>query len=162
YLAAGRRSEARRILEEAIKRGQDQRVYPMFYYTLGYLYQQDGDLEPARGQYALGAKGGPAFVLPHRVEEIKSVTATRETTPNDARAAYYLGNVLASFNRDKEALTAWKFAASDNTSIIARRNFARALWVVEGNKDEAAKEYQSAISTTPNEFRLYIEFDRLL
>ena len=158
YLAAGRRSEARTILEEAVKRQQ----YPMLHYALGYLYQQDGNKERARAEYVVGAKGDPAFVFPHRVEEIQILSAAREVVPDDARAAYYLGNALASFNRDKEALIAWKAAASDSGNAIARRNLARALWVVEGNKDQAAKEYQSAIASSPNEYRLYVEFDRLL
>src|SRR4030095_9129058 len=125
----------------------------MFHYALGYLYQQDGDKERARTEYALGAKGDPAFVFPHRVEEILILTAAREVAPGDARAAYYLGNVLASLNRDREALDAWKASASDTGNIIARRNLARALWVVEGNKEAAAKEYQSAIASSPNEYR---------
>ena len=158
YLAAGRRSEAQSILEDALKRQQ----YPTFHYALGYLYQQSGEKERARTEYALGSKGDPAFVFPHRVEEIAILTAAREVVPGDARAAYYLGNVLASLNRDKEALAAWKAAASDSGNIIARRNLARALWVVEGNKDAAATEYQAAIATSPNEYRLYVEFDRLL
>ena len=107
-------------------------------------------------------EGDPAFVFPHRVEEIQILSAAREVVPDDARAAYYLGNALASFNRDKEALIAWKTASSDSGNVIARRNLARALWVVEGNKDHAAKEYQSAIASSPNEYRLYVEFDRLL
>ena len=158
YLAAGRRTEARGILEEAVKRQQ----YPMLHYALGYLSQLEGDKERARAEYAIGAKGDAAFVFPHRVEEIQILSAARELVPEDARAAYYLGNVLASFNRDKEALNAWKAAANDTGNIIARRNLARALWVVEGNKEQAAKEYQSAIASSSNEYRLYIEFDRLL
>src|SRR6185503_14548613 len=55
---AGRRGEALTILEEAIKRAdQTTKVYPMLHYTLGYLYEQDGDRERARAHYVLGSKG---------------------------------------------------------------------------------------------------------
>ena len=170
YLATGQRQDAIQVLEDAIKSGPSgnlavdkQRVHPMLYYTLGYLYGKNGDHDRARAQYALGMKGDPAFVFPHRVEEIDVLRAAIEANRNDGRAAYYLGNALASKNRDKEALAAWRDAVRlDPTNTIAQRNFARALWIVAQDKQEAAAQYQRTIATSPNDFRLYIEFDKLL
>jgi tetratricopeptide (TPR) repeat protein len=170
YTSAGRRAEARGILEEAVGRGQERtagteakRVYPMLYYTLGYLYEQDGESARARAAYAMGATGDPAFVFPHRVEEIDVLRAARASNPNDGRAAYYLGNALASLSRDEEALAAWRDAVRlDSSNIIARRNLARALWVVAGKREEAAGQFEQAITSAPDDFRLYIEFDKLL
>jgi tetratricopeptide (TPR) repeat protein len=160
YLAIGRDQEARGILEEAINRTAR---YPMLHYTLGYLYESKGDAARAREQFALGSKGDSAFVFPHRVEEIDVLQTALKANPRDGRAAYYLGNVLASKNRDEEALAAWTSAATlDPENTIAHRNLGRALWVVAGKKEEAAKQYQQAIASAPNEYRLYIEFDRLL
>ena len=111
----------------------------------------------------LGMKGDPAFVFPHRVEEIDVLRAAVAANTNDGRAAYYLGNVLASKNRDKEALAAWRDAVRlDPANTIAQRNYARALWLVSQNREEAASQYQRAISVSPNDFRLYIELDKLL
>jgi tetratricopeptide (TPR) repeat protein len=169
YVAVGRRVEARQILEEPISRGQElttdgttKPVYPMLYYTLGYLYQQDGDVSRARAEYALGAKGDPAFVFPHRVEEINILHAAFDANHADGRAAYFLGNALAAKDRDEEALKAWNSSLVDHSNIIAHRNFARGLWVVAGKREEAAREYESTVREAPNDFRLYIEFDRLL
>ncbi|HJP91428.1 MAG TPA: DUF5107 domain-containing protein [Pyrinomonadaceae bacterium] len=170
YLAIGQRQDAIEVLEEAIKRGPSgnlaidkTRVHPMLYYTLGYLYDKNREHDRARAAYALGMKGDPAFVFPHRVEEIDVLRAAIEANRNDGRAAYYLGNVLASKNRDKEALAAWRDAIKlDPSNTIAQRNFARALWLVAQNKQEAAAQYQRAIDTSPADYRLYIEFDSLL
>ncbi|MBA2705201.1 MAG: DUF5107 domain-containing protein [Blastocatellia bacterium] len=170
YAGVGQRHEARQILEEAIKRAREgttnaetKRIHPMLYYTLGYLYEQDGDRERARMQYAMGAKGDPAFVFPHRVEEIDVLRAAVASNANDGRAAYYLGNVLASKNRDQEGLTAWRDAVRlDPANIIAQRNLARALWLGAQNKPEAARQYERAIASAPDDFHLYIEFDKLL
>jgi tetratricopeptide (TPR) repeat protein len=170
YMAIGQRREAIAILEDAIKRGptgilavDKSRVHPMLYYTLGYLYEKSGERDRARAQFALGMQGDPAFVFPHRVEEIDVLRAAVALDANDGRAAYYLGNVLAAMNRDKEALTAWRGAVKlDPANAIAQRNFARALWLVSQNRDEAAAQYQRAINVSPNDFRLYIEFDKLL
>ena len=170
YMAVGRNQEARRVLEEAIKKGpfgtlpvDKRRVHPMLYYTLGHLFEKEGDREQAKTQYGLGMKGDPAFVFPHRVEEIEVLRAAVAANPNDARAAYYLGNVLASKYRDQEALTAWRNAVRlEPSNIVATRNLARALWVSAKDKDQSASYYQSAIKGAPQEFRLYIEFDKLL
>jgi tetratricopeptide (TPR) repeat protein len=170
YAAVGRRVEARQLLEEAIKRGPSgtlapdkARIHPMLGYTLGYFYGKDGDRQRAQAQYSLAMKGDPAFVFPHRVEEIEVLRAALTANPRDGRAAYYLGNVLASKSRDSEALSAWRDAVRlDPSNMIAERNFARALWLVAKNKDEAATHFQHAISVAPNDFRLYVEVDKLL
>jgi tetratricopeptide (TPR) repeat protein len=169
YAAAGRRGESRRIIEEAIHRaqalpatGEMKRDYPMLHYTLGFLYEQDGDRERARLQYQIGAKGDPNFVFPHRVEEIAVLRDALARNPNDGRAAYYLGNVLASKDRDGEALAAWRDAVRlDPANTIARRNLGHGLWVA-GNKEEAASQYQQAIAGAPEDYRLYVEIGNLL
>src|SRR5919205_2616862 len=86
YTAAGRRAEAVRVLEEAAANAGGRPVNPMINYTLGYLYEQGGDRTRAREQYALGAKGDPAFVFPHRVEEIEVLRAARAANHDDGRA----------------------------------------------------------------------------
>ncbi|PWT87522.1 MAG: hypothetical protein C5B55_14635, partial [Blastocatellia bacterium] len=170
YVAVGQQQEAINVIEDAIKHGPSgildvdkSRIHPMLYYTLGYLYDKTGNSDRARAQYALAMKGDPSFVFPHRVEEIDVLRAALAANKTDGRAAYYLGNVLASKNRDKEALEAWRDAIRlDPTNTVAHRNFARALWLTAQKRDEAAIQYQQAITNSPNDFRLYIEFDRLL
>lgn len=170
YVAIGRNQEAIDVLEDAINIGPSgilavdkNRIHPMLHYTLGYLYELSGKREGARAQFALGMKGDPAFVFPHRVEEINVLRAAIAANANDGRAAYYLGNVLASKNRDKEALVAWRDAVRlDAANTIAQRNFGRSLWLVSQNREEAATQYQRAIGVSPSDYRLYIEFDKLL
>ena len=167
YAAVGRRGESRRILEGAIRHEQDQtrtadtkRDYPMLHYTLAYFYEQDGD-QRAGSEYMIGAKGDPAFVFPHRVEETVVLRHALAANPNDGHAAYYLGNVLASKNRDQEALTAWREAVRlDPSNTIARRNLGRALWVTD-NQEEAVNQYQQAIAGSPEDYQLYVEIGNL-
>jgi tetratricopeptide (TPR) repeat protein len=165
YLAAGRLAEGRGVLEEGVRRAgaQGGQPYAMLHYALGYFYEKAGDAARARAEYALGAKGDTAFVFPHRVEELEVLRAASAANPRDGRAAYYLGNVLASKGRGEEALAAWREAVRlDPLNGVARRNFARALWVVAGKKDEGAAEYERAIAAAPEDFHLYVELDRLL
>ena len=170
YTSLGQRQTAIDVLEGAIKSGPSgnlsvdkSRVHPMLYYTLGYLYDKSGDHQRALTQYAMGMKGDSAFVFPHRVEEIDVLRAAVTANANDGRAAYYLGNVLASKNREDEALAAWRAAVRlDPANTIAQRNLAKALWIGQQDREAAAVQYQRAIDVSPADFRLYIEFDKLL
>jgi tetratricopeptide (TPR) repeat protein len=172
YANAGRRLEAREILEEAARREQYWLArnqpppnapphIPMIHYTLGYLYELDGDAAKARTEFQIGSSGDTAFVFPHRVEEIAVLKAVLRANPSDGHAAYYLGNVLASKNRENEALAAWRDAVRlDPANNIARRNLGRALWVTN-KKDEAAIQYEQAIATAREDYRLYVEIGNL-
>ena len=170
YTSLGQRQTAIDVLESAIKSGPSgnlasdkSRVHPMLYYTLGYLYDRSGDHQRALTQYALGMKGDSAFVFPHRVEEIDVLRAALAANADDGRAAYYLGNVLASKNREDAALGAWSAAVRlDPANTIAQRNLAKALWIGQRDREAAAIQYQRAIDVSPADFRLYIEFDKLL
>ncbi|HVQ40409.1 MAG TPA: DUF5107 domain-containing protein, partial [Pyrinomonadaceae bacterium] len=141
YLAVGRPGEGMRVLEEAIRRSgaQGRPAFPLLHYTLGYFHEKIGEKARAREQYALGAKGDTSFVFPHRLEEIEVLRAAVTANPSDGRAAYYLGNVLASKGRGEEALASWREAVKhDASNGVARRNLARALWLVAGKKEEGA------------------------
>jgi tetratricopeptide (TPR) repeat protein len=112
---------------------------------------------------ASAAKIDPAYVFPSRVEEIAILQATLKANPADGRAAYYLGNALASKLRFKEALEAWRVAIQfDSKNAVAHRNYARALALVENRKEEAAAALERAIALAPDDHHLYLELDRLL
>ena len=69
--------------------------------------------------------------------------------------------MLASRNRDQEALTAWREAVRlDPSNTIARRNLGRVLWVTD-KKEEAAGQYQQAIAGAPEDYQLYVEIGNL-
>src|SRR4029453_5851576 len=168
YAAAGRRSESRTVLEQAIRRSESaaapnaKNSNPMLHYTLGYFYELDGDRSRAISEYQLGAKGDTAFVFPHRVEEIAVLRKALTAKPNDGPAAYYFGNVLASKDRDEEALATWREAVKlDPANIVALRNLGRALWV-SNKKEEAVSQYEQAIAGAPEDYRLYVEIGNLL
>lgn len=160
YLALGRSDEARAVLDVAIARVPGN---AMLHYALAYLHECNGDLSSARVQYQSGAQAGPHYVFPSLVEEIGVLEAARAARPSDGRAAYYLGNALASKGRMDEALAAWQDAVRlDPWNALARRNLGWALWLVASRPEDAAAEYDRAIALAPQQHRLYVERDRLL
>lgn len=146
YLACGRKQEAAEVLEEGLKR---HRNHPMLAY--------------AAGRYDVAAKGDPAYVFPHRVEEIAVLEAARRTNPGDGRAAYYLGNALAANYRVGEAIAAWREAVRlDPANALAHRNLAQALAREDATRAEAVRHYRRAIELWPGQHRLYVELGGLL
>ena len=158
YLACGRTTEASDVLDEGLKR----KPYPMFAYTLGYLYGVRGDRARAAALYEQGSKGDPGFVFPHRLEEIAVLRAARKANPQDGRAAYYLGNALASKHRAEEAVAAWRDAVRlDASNAVAHRNLGLALAERPAARAEAVAAYERAIRLAPDDYHLYLELDRL-
>ncbi len=136
---------------------------PAVCYAVVYLLKQSSRTEDWQMLYRACNKSNFAYVFPHRLEEIAVLQAALKANPDDGRAAYLLGNALASKLRFKEALEAWRIAVKfDSKNAIAHRNFARALVQVEGKKEEAVAEFERAIALAPEDHHLYVEFDQLL
>ncbi len=165
YAALGRTGECLSLLQTAVQRAAAAHtpVYPMIRYALGYFLERSGDKKAALEQYALGSRGNPRYVFPHRIEEIDVLRTAVAASPSDGRALYYLGNALASKNRDVEALQAWRAAVRlDSSNPVLFRNLALALGRMEDSKEEAAKAYDRAIELAPDDPHLYTERDSLL
>ncbi|MCS7315379.1 MAG: DUF5107 domain-containing protein, partial [Bryobacterales bacterium] len=146
YLACGRKEEAAEVLEEGLQR---HRNHPMLAY--------------AAGRYEIAARGDPAYVFPHRVEEIALLEAARKANPGDGRAAYYLGNALAANHRIGEAIAAWREAVRlDSANALAHRNLAQALAREDATRTEAVRHYRRAIELWPEQHRLYVELSGVL
>jgi tetratricopeptide (TPR) repeat protein len=156
YAAIGH-EEAQALVEKGfyeIAYQQKKIPSPMLLYLLA-------SSQPERG--APPARVDPAYVFPHRVEEIAVLQEKLKANPTDGRAAYYLGAALASKLRFKEALEAWRIAAQfDSKNAVAHRNYARALALVEDGKEEAAAALERAIALAPDDHHLYLELDQLL
>src|SRR5262247_1704625 len=124
YAAIGR-AEAMTLIEKGfyeIVYGQKKLPHPMLLYLLNSPSNQMAANQKAED----AAKVDPAYVFPHRVEEIAILQTTLKANPTDGRAAYYLGAALASKLRFKEALEAWRIAEQfDSKNAVAHRNYAR-------------------------------------
>ena len=149
-------SEAQKLAEKGfheIVNRQKKTPYPMLVYLFNFSSYQPMTV----------AKVDPAYVFPHRVEEIAILLEELKANPTDGRTAYYLGNALASKLRFKEALDAWRIAAQfDSKNAVTHRNYARALALVEDRKEEAVAAMERAIALAPDDHHLYLELDQLL
>ena len=149
-------SEAQKLAEKGfheIVNRQKKTPHPMLVYLFNFSSYQPMTV----------AKVDPAYVFPHRVEEIAILREELKENLTDGRTAYYLGNALASKLRFKEALAYWRIAVQfDSKNAVAHRNYARALALVEDRKEEAVAAMERAIALAPDDHHLYLELDQLL
>jgi len=135
---------------------------PMVGYHLGYYAEKLGKKE-AKGHYEQAAKAGPEFVFPHRLESEVVLRRALEADPADARAGYYLGNLLCAKGRVEEAVKLWEEAAPRLKGFsVVHRNLGRAYWKARRDPDRAIRHYEQALACDPADYKLYFELNRIL
>ena len=161
YINLGCWPEAEGVLSRAV--ATDKKLfstYPLVYYYLGYLYQKQGDPLSASKYYALAAAMPPDHCFPFRTESIDVLNSAIQQNPSDARAYYYLGNLLYDI-QPENAVRAWeKSKEIDSSFATVHRNLGWAYQRIEDNK-RAIASYEKAIARDSKAPRLYAELDVL-
>jgi tetratricopeptide (TPR) repeat protein len=162
YGHAGLWDEAIDVLSRLIDSGTKQvPAHPLVYYFLGYCSHKKGDDEKA-GQFCLKAgQVATDYVFPFRLESIDVLEWAEQENPGDARAPYYLGNLL--YDRQPErAITEWeKSRAADGTFATTHRNLGLAYARVRDDLPAALASLEKAVDCDPGDPRLYLELDQI-
>lgn len=163
YGNCGFLEEAVDVLSRAIelsKRGLSD--FPMVYYYLGYFWDVKGERDKAVEYYKLGGKMPADYCFPFRAESLKVLKRVLEVNDHDARAHFYLGNLLYYFNRYEEAIKEWEKSRDlDDTFSITHRNLGLAYARVRNDIHKAIASLEKAIECNPKDPRLYYELDKL-
>ena len=133
--------------------------HPLVHYYLGYFATKLG--KPAAEHYQRAAELAPDYVFPFQAEAIPVLRAAILANPRDARAPYYLGNLLYDW-QPEEAIRQWESAAAlDPSFAIAHRNLGVAYAHRAGDLDRAIAAYEKAIAC-PRAYPLHFaELDAL-
>lgn len=135
--------------------------FPMVYYYLGYYLDKKGYEEAARKSFEKAGRMPPDYCFPFRWESMNVLRTAQEKLPRDARAPYYLGNLLFD-HQPEEAIGQWeKSVALDDKFVIAHRNLGLAYARVRNDVARAIKSMEKARTLAPGEPRLYYELDLL-
>jgi tetratricopeptide (TPR) repeat protein len=167
FARAGFFGEAAGLLENAAAAERDLPdqslgALPLVHYTLGWLYQRLGDATCARNQFRRAAALPPDYCFPARLEEITILECALRANPADARAPYYLGNLLYDRRRHTEAIRCWeRSAALDRGFSIVWRNLGIAYFNILAKPAKARAAYQRAFQANPTDARLLLERDQL-
>jgi len=135
---------------------------PLVYYTLGWLEQRRGDPSAAKEHFAHAATTRPDYCFPARLEELAVLQAAMQANPADARAPYYLGNLLYDRRRHAEAIRLWEIAARrDPGFAVVWRNLGIGYFNIQHEPVRARRAYDRAVKTNPHDARLLYERDQL-
>jgi len=142
-------------------RKSNPRVYPLVYYYLGYFSEMKGDVAEASKYYRLGSRMPPDYCFPFRWESLAVLQHAMKDDPKDARAPYYLGNLLYD-HQPENAIKAWEAARNlDGTFSVLHRNLGLAYARGEKNYSKASASMERAIECNKKDPRLYYELDQL-
>ncbi len=163
YTNAGLWVDAIDLLESLLERNsKDAPVYPMVLYTLGYCAFQTGQTETGRSFYQRAAKASSDYCFPVRLEELEVLLHVRAEFPLDARAAYYLGNLLYDKKQYEPAIQNWQDACElDPNFSISWRNLGLAYYNVRRDGVQAKECYLKALKVNPNDHRVFYELGLL-
>jgi tetratricopeptide (TPR) repeat protein len=135
---------------------------PMVFYTLGWLREKRGDHQSALEFYRRAAAEPPDYCFPARLEELLILESAMRANPRDARAPYYLGNLLYDRRRHAEAIRLWERSAKLNPVFsIVWRNLGIGYFNVSKEPAKAKAAYEKAFAANPNDARLLYERDQL-
>lgn len=158
YGNCGFYSEAIDLLSRLEKTGND---FPMLYYYLGYYWNKSGNQDKALNYYQAANKKPHTYCFPFRAESILVLRDAMKLNPNDARAPYYLGNLLYEL-QPTVAIQEWeKSRQIDKTFYIVHRNLGIAYQEVEKNYAKALESMQNAVACNSKDPRLLFEMDEL-
>ena len=119
-------------------------------------------VKPQLGAFKQGAAEPPDYCFPARLEEIAILEAAMAANPKDARAPYYLGNLLYDRRRHAEAIRLWeKSARLDPTFSVVWRNLGIGYFNIRRDADLARAAYDKAFRVNPTDARLLFERDQL-
>jgi tetratricopeptide (TPR) repeat protein len=131
-------------------------------YTLATLETLRGDNASA-SKFAVQAADASSFcVFPGRLEEQLALDGAIALNPADARAPYYLGNLLYDRRRHNEAITHWERAvALDPDFPTAWRNLGIAYFNIQHDVSDATQAFRRARTADPSDARILYEQDQL-
>ena len=162
YFAAGMWDDAVVVLQRPIAANMPfASTYPMFHYYLGYALMQQGRAEDARTSFAAAASAPVDYCFPFRLEGLDVLGAALSANPRDARAYYYLGNLLFDLQPD-QAIKYWQRSCElDDSLATVHRNLGWASYRVKNNVAAAIASYEKALGCDRRDPRLFLELDRL-
>jgi tetratricopeptide (TPR) repeat protein len=164
YADAGLWQDGAALLRFMVQTAKDQtRLSPLVYYYLGQFAERLGDAPQAAEDRRLAMTLPPDYVFPFQWEAIAVLRRASALNPSDARAPYYLGNLLYDW-QPEEAVKLWeKSAALDPSFPIVHRNLAVAYTHQKPTNDtaRAIAQLEQAVSGPVKYARHFAELDEL-
>jgi len=133
----------------------------MLYYYIDFYLGKRGQAEGAERRYKIASMMPADYCFPFRLESIEVLRTAFTNNPADARAHYYLGNLLYD-HQPENAIKEWeKSVAIDDTFATAHRNLGFAYARDLDDIPKAIASYEKAVACDKEDPRPYYELDLL-
>lgn len=160
YAAAGLYEEAELLLKECI--ADEEKVYPMVYYALGYFASKRNRSDAAARYYQKASRMSPDRCFPNRIEEVNILQDAVRINSADTKAPYYLGNFWYAALQYDEAIECWEQSAVlDGSFPTVLRNLALAYYNKRNEKKKAQQLLEKAFNLDTSDARILMELDQL-
>ena len=161
YARSGLYSEAVEILNSADVQARDGSV-PVVLYALAYFHRQTGNAAAFERSFSDASHAAPDYCFPSRLEELIILQAMVDTSAQDARARYYLGNLFYDRRRHSEAISLWEQSSRlDPSFSVVWRNLGIGYFNVLRNAEMARSAFDRALQANPADIRVLYERDQL-
>jgi tetratricopeptide (TPR) repeat protein len=135
---------------------------PLVHYYRAWLAHALNDPRAEHRHLAAAAKAPADYCFPARLEEIAIFQQAMAANPRDAKAPFYLGNLLYDRRRHREAIPCWERAVKlDARNAVAWRNLGIGYFNILQQPAAARHAYQKAFHANPRDARLLYERDQL-
>lgn len=135
---------------------------PLIHYYRAWLLHRMGEDRAARRHLAAAARAAPDYCFPARLEEISILGHAIASNRADARAPFYLGNLLYDRRRHAEAMGLWEKAVKlEPGNAVAWRNLGIGYFNISGRPADARTAYERAHRAHPADARILYERDQL-
>lgn len=159
FASAGFFAEALTLLDNT---DPDPGTAPLVFYYRGWLLDLLGEEKKSLAAFLEAPKASADYCFPSRLDEIPILQWAMRVNPNDARAPYYLGNLLYDRRRHVEAIALWeKSVKLDSGYSVVWRNLGIGYFNVSQKPALARRAYEKAFRTNPDDARLLYERDQL-
>jgi tetratricopeptide (TPR) repeat protein len=160
YANAGLWPEAADILAPRIAE-KDPSPNPLLAYLHAYVLDRMGQTAAVRGSLARAAALPPDLVFPYALEFIDVLEWAMKANPSDARAPYYLGNLLFDLQPER-AIACWERSrALDPAFALVHRNLGLAYARIKNDLAAGVTSIEKAVALDPKDARPYYELDLL-
>ena len=161
YIEWGMHDDAFVLLTHGMDQIEAVRVHPEALYYIGYVATVLGEDEAAAQALEMAAAMPPAYCFPSRLESIEVLNTALEHNPNDARAMYYLGNLLAAKYRTDEALELWQKAVALWPGFAVLHNNIGSVLRARNDVAGAIAAFEQARACNPHDCHYYLDLERL-
>lgn len=155
------------VLEEAVAvlelaENELKSPYPMISYLSGYYQMMMGFTDGGSLEYKKGSLCSSDYCFPHRLDELDALTAACSIHPDDAKAHYYVGNLLYDKKQYDKAIHHWELSCTlDDTFPTSFRNLALAYVNKRDDTTRALPYLEKAFALNREDGRVLFELDQL-